>query len=32
LVPDEVDVSFVAEPPELFWLKCASHCYTDDTN
>jgi hypothetical protein len=22
----------VAEPPELFWLKCASHRYTADTN
>jgi hypothetical protein len=22
----------VAEPPELFWLKCASHHYTADTN
>jgi hypothetical protein len=21
----------VAEPPELFWLKCASHRYTADT-
>jgi hypothetical protein len=24
--------STVAEPPELFRLKCASHRYTDDTN
>jgi hypothetical protein len=22
----------MAEPPELFWLKCASHRYTADTN
>jgi hypothetical protein len=24
--------SGVAEPPELFWFKCASHRYTADTN
>jgi hypothetical protein len=25
-------IIFVVEPLELFWLKCASRCYTADTN